>query len=98
MARFSDPWQSRTKIDEFVELWKQRGLLDEQSLLFDDRQLWTLGNVHDFRTRFLGNPLVGADQNFGEKLSLQLADAPEDLRWFVCELVAVYFLFAVVAV
>ena len=37
MARFVDPGRSRENIDRVVELWKERCLLADGSLLFDDR-------------------------------------------------------------
>ncbi len=94
MARFVDPGSSRAKIDALVEVWTERCLIESGSLLFDDRSLWTISQLEDFRQRFLENPLYGTEENFGQKLSTQLETASEDVRWLVCELVAVYFLFA----
>jgi 5-methylcytosine-specific restriction protein B len=81
-------------IDALVEVWKERCLLESGSLLFDDRSIWTTGNLADFHQRFLENPLVGTEENFGQKLATQLETASEDVRWLVCELLGVYFLFA----
>lgn len=94
MARFVDPDSNRTKIDALVEVWKEHCLIGNGSLLFDDRNLWTPANLEDFRERFLENPLVGTEEHFGQKLATQLETASDDVRWLVCELVAVYFLFA----
>lgn len=94
MARFADPGSSRTKIDALVEIWKERCLVHSGSLLFDDRSVWTTEHLEDFRQRFLENPLFGTEENFGQKLATQLETASEDVRWLVCELLAVYFLFA----
>lgn len=94
MARFVDPDSSRTEIDARVGEWKEQCLVHDGSLLFDDRELWTITHLQDFRARLIDNPLVGSEQSFGEKLDTQLAGATDDLRWLVCELVAVYFLFA----
>ncbi|HMO00354.1 MAG TPA: AAA family ATPase [Miltoncostaeaceae bacterium] len=94
MARFADPRFSRTKIDALVEVWKESCLINAGSLLFDDRQIWTVGNLEDFRRRFLDHPLLGTEESFGQKLSTQLETAAEDVRWLVCELLGVYFLFA----
>ncbi len=41
---------------------------------------------------------MGTGENFEQKLSKQLETASEDVRWLVCELLAVYFLFAVGAI
>ncbi|MGD9734760.1 MAG: McrB family protein [Solirubrobacterales bacterium] len=94
MARFVDPDSSRAKIDALVEVWRDACLVGSGSILFDDRQIWTVPNLEDFRKRFLENPLEGTEENFGQKLSTQLETASEDVRWLVCELVGVYFLFA----
>jgi 5-methylcytosine-specific restriction protein B len=88
----------RAKIDALVDVWKERCLLESGSLLFDDRAIWTVSNLEDFRQRFLGNPLLGTGENFEQKLAKQLETASEDVRWLVCELLAVYFLFAVGAI
>lgn len=94
MARFVDLGSSRVKIDILIDEWKARCLVESGSLIFPDRDIWTIANLQDFRERLIENPLVGTDQNFGQKLSAQLETADEDLRWLVVELVAVYFLFA----
>ena len=94
MARFVDPGSSRTKIDALVEVWKEQCLVESGSFLFHDRSVWTSAHLEDFRQRFLENPLLGTEEDFGQKLATQLETASEDVRWLVCELVAVYFLFA----
>lgn len=94
MARFVDRDSSRQRIDSLVEAWKDQCLLREGSLLFEDRRVWTSENLQDFSTRFLDKPLVGSEENFGEKLATQLEMADDHVRWLVCELLAVYFLFA----
>jgi 5-methylcytosine-specific restriction enzyme B len=88
----------RAKIDALVDVWRDRCLLESGSLLFDDRAIWTVSNLEDFRQRFLGNPLLGTGENFEQKLAKQLETASEDVRWLVCEMLAVYFLFAVGAI
>ena len=94
----SDYDAGRSKIDALVEAWKTDCLVESGSLLFDDRAIWTIPNLQDFRQRFLENPLLGTEENFGQKLTTQLETASEDVRWLVCELIAVYFLFAVGAI
>jgi 5-methylcytosine-specific restriction protein B len=81
VARFVDPDSSRTKIDALVDIWKEQCLIGNGSLLFDDRNLWTPANLEDFRERFLENPLVGTEENFGQKLATQLETATDDVRW-----------------
>lgn len=94
MARFVDPDGSRKQLDELVELWTERCLLEDGSILFDDRAIWTTANLQDFRDRFLGNLIHGTEQDFEEKLKAQLETASSDVRWLACELVAIHFLFA----
>jgi 5-methylcytosine-specific restriction enzyme B len=98
VARFVDPGRSRDNIDKVVELWKERCLLNDGSLLFVDRAVWSLANLQEFRERFLAGAIYGTDENFEEKLEKQLQDASPDLRWLAAELLIVHFLFAYVAI
>ncbi|HST69125.1 MAG TPA: AAA family ATPase [Solirubrobacterales bacterium] len=98
MARFADPGRSREKIDQVVELWKERCLLGDGSLLYEDRSVWSLTHLQDFRERFLGGAIYGTDEDFEEKLDKQLDDAPAEVRLLAAELLVVYFLFAFVAI
>ena len=88
----------RAKIDALVDVWKRDCLVESGSLLFDDRAIWTVSNLEDFRRRFLDNPLLGTGENFEQKLTKQLETASADVRWLVCEVLSVYFLFAVGAI
>lgn len=98
MARFVDPGRSRENIDKVVALWKERCLLGDGSLLFEDRAVWSLPHLQDFRERFLTGAIYGTEENFEEKLEQQLEDASADVRWLVAELLVVHFLFAYVAI
>lgn len=98
MARFVDPGRSRESIDSVVGLWEERCLLADGSLLFEDRAVWSLANLQDFRQRFLAEAIYGTGENFEEKLEKQLEDASSDLRWLAAELLIVHFLFAYVAI
>jgi 5-methylcytosine-specific restriction protein B len=99
VARFVDPPRSRENIDRLVELWKERCLLGDGSLLFDGRAVWSLSNLQDFRDRFTGSAAIyGTGENFEEKLEKQLADASDDVRLLAAELLVVHFLFAYVAI
>jgi 5-methylcytosine-specific restriction enzyme B len=99
VARFVDPPRSRENIDRLVELWKERCLLGDGSLLFDGRAIWSLSNLQDFRDRFTGSAAIyGTGENFEEKLEKQLADASDDVRLLAAELLVVHFLFAYVAI
>lgn len=68
-------------------------------MLFDDRAVWSLANLQDFRDRFTGSAAIyGTGENFEEKLEKQLADASDDVRLLAAELLVVHFLFAYVAI
>ena len=70
MARFVDPPRSRENVDRLVELWKERCLLGDGSLLLDDRAVWSLANLQDFRDRFTGPAAIyGTGETFEEKLA-----------------------------
>lgn len=93
MARFIDPDSSRTLIDEVAARWAGDCLVNSGSILWGERTVWTEANLEDFQARFLGNPLVGTDLDFGGKIEVQLEDSPDDVRWLAVELLIVYFLF-----
>jgi 5-methylcytosine-specific restriction enzyme B len=99
VARFVNPPRSRDNIDRLVELWEERCLLGDGSLLFDDRAVWSLANLQDFRDRFTGPAAIyGTGETFEEKLAKQLADASDDVRLLAAELLVVHFLFAYAAI
>jgi 5-methylcytosine-specific restriction protein B len=98
MARFVNPGRSRESIDRVVELWRERCLLDDGSLLFEDRAVWSLVHLQEFRERFLTGAIYGTGETFEEKLEKQLADASADVRLLAAELLVVHFLFAYVAI
>ena len=89
---------TRARIDEVVERWKSECLLKDGSLLFDDKKIWTAAHLQEFRDRFLGNLIHGTKSDFEDKLEIQLKDASPEVCWLVCELLAVYFLFAFIAI
>ena len=96
MAYFTE--YSRAHIDATVGAWKERCLLDDQSLVFDDRPgTWSLDNIIDLRQRFNDNQLLGQEGGgtFQSKWDIQLAGAGEAVRLLAAELLLVHFLFAV---
>lgn len=95
MARYSE--HARNLIDETVDLWKQRCLLSDGSLIFAERDgIWTLEHANDLYARFNKNPFVGADAGgtFWSKWEKQLEGSSPELRLFAAELLLVHFLFA----
>ena len=83
----------RENIDKTIEVWKQRCLLGDGSLLWSEKQLWTRDNVDDLRDRFHGNPMYGEPGSFEEKLNKQLADASSDVRRLATEMLVIFVLF-----
>lgn len=92
MARYVDAKSSRKLIDSLVDEWKHSCLLESGSLLFSDRAVWTAAHLDDVRQRLVVNPILGADQNFGQKLAHQLDTASDDVKWLAVELLTIYFL------
>lgn len=95
MARFTE--SARNLIDDTVDLWRERCLLADGSLIFDDRAgVWTAANLADLRRRFTDQKLIGdqAGGSFDSKWDVQLADAALDVRLLGAEVLLVYFLFA----
>lgn len=92
MARYVDPGSSRKLIDSVVDEWKQSCLVESRSLIFPDRAVWTAAHLEELRQRLVVNPIVGADQNFGQKLAQQLDAADDDVKWLAVELLVIYFL------
>ncbi|MBP2454125.1 AAA family ATPase [Mycolicibacterium lutetiense] len=92
MARYVDAKSSRKLIDSLVDEWKQSCLLESGSLLFSDRAVWTAAHLNDLRERLVVNPILGADQSFGQKLAHQLDTASDDVKWLAVELLTIYFL------
>lgn len=83
---------SREHIDAAVERFKTHCLLSDGSLLFGDREVWTLDLLDDLRRRLVEGYIPGTDRNFEEKLSEQLEGAPETSR-LAAETLVVYSLF-----
>ena len=94
MARYSDG--DRDKIDETVDLWKERSLLGDQSLLFADREtVWGQQHIDELYERFNQNQLEGSEEgDFLKKWDSQLQDASVEVRLLAAEILLVHFLFA----
>jgi 5-methylcytosine-specific restriction protein B len=95
MARFTDG--DRDLIDGTVERWKENCLLEDGSVIFDDRPgIWAADAVGELYTRFNDNQLEGdvAGGNFASKWDAQLEGATSELRLLAAELLLVHFLFA----
>jgi len=95
MARYAE--DDRTKIDETVDLWRERCLLADGSLLFPNRDdaPWAPATIAELHSRFNENQLDGAEEgNFLQKWRKQLDGADDSTRIFAAEILLVHFLFA----
>ena len=95
MARYTE--DKRDDIDSAVDRWKERCLIGDGSLVFDDREdVWTLEHADDLYARFNQNPFEGKEGGgtFFTKWARQLEGASESLRLHAAEVLLVHFLFA----
>jgi 5-methylcytosine-specific restriction enzyme B len=67
-------------------LFVQRGLREGSSVFDPDRDVWTVAAISELRTRFIEAPDAGGG-TFVEKIRLQLAEATDEARLLMAELV-----------
>jgi hypothetical protein len=82
----------RDAIYETAELFRQRCLIENKSLLWPGRSAWTSANTSAFWAAFVERPDTGK-RSFLEKWHDQLRDQPEDVHRLAVELIALYNLF-----
>ena len=75
---------------EIFQLFIKQCLIEDRSLLWPDRQFWTLENVNELYTRPIENPIPGTDKKFEEKLEIQLQGGKREL-WAI--LADIYFIY-----
>ena len=87
MAKWNDlPW--REDVYKAAELWRETCFFNDGSI-FDNGNIWTRENILTLKERILDDSDT-SDQNFYEKLELQLYRAPRDsvllmaeIMWFI---------------
>ena len=79
------------QVFQAATIWKQRCLLDSQSL-FSDTALWTKSNFEELKTLFVGNPILGK-RKFYDKLQEQIGQAKPDICQLAAETLWVLYLF-----
>jgi hypothetical protein len=84
--------QGAEPVYEAAKLFQTRCLVDGTSLLWPDRNAWTLSNLNALWDAFVGNPDEG-DRPFLEKWHDQLANQDEDVHRVAVDLLAFYYLF-----
>src|SRR4051812_13908970 len=72
-----------------ADRWRERCLIEDGSLLFNDRSLWREGALAELRSR-LQLPSSADESGFAPRLASQLSDASPELRWLAAEVIAVY--------
>lgn len=82
--------QDQTLYDTF-DLFKNRCLLKDSSLLWPDRPLWTPENLKKWKERVIDSPDLGT-QSFTEKLERQLGESYPELWGITADLHYVYYL------
>src|SRR5262245_10692549 len=82
---------SRQSIQEVVDRWRERCLLEDGSLLFDDVQVWTPENLALLYHNVIEAPLED-DRSFLEKYRQQL-EGSRELVLLGAEAMVVYYLF-----
>src|SRR3954463_10572396 len=83
--------QKRQNIQEVVDRWRERCLLDDGSLLFDELEVWTPENLALLYHNVIEAPLED-DRSFLEKSREQLRGSRE-LVLLGAEAMVVYYLF-----
>jgi 5-methylcytosine-specific restriction enzyme B len=90
MARYSE--HDTKGIYRLADVWRDRCLLGNASLLWEGQHVWTKEALEAFKKCFTDNPDESSD-SFEAKYERQLADQDETVVKLAAELVLVYFLF-----
>ena len=67
-------------------------LISDKSLLWPNKNYWTIDNLHALKRHMIDAPEYGNDLSFEEKLEKQLAEASEAEWAMICDIYFVYFL------
>ena len=79
MSRFNPHFPNAAQVFDAADKFKQRCLLDQESLFLDGQTLWTPGHFKSLIEKYVDRPDTG-DRGFYEKLADQLATcAPLDV-------------------
>ena len=74
-----------------AERWVDAALRSDDSLFTPGQPIWSLDNLNDFHTRFVGNP-DAPGSGFFQKFERQLAGAPLTTIQLAAEILYVYYL------
>lgn len=67
-------------------------LIENRSLLWPNKDIWTPENVAEVKRRMVDAPILGRDLSFEVKLQKQIHGGSSDLWAIVCDIYFVYFL------
>lgn len=65
--------------------WRDNCLIGGKSLLWPEDDLWTAGNLAEFKKLFIDKPDTSPDKNFDTKFREQLASGDADVTRLACE-------------
>ena len=91
MARWIGPDHDIKAVLDAAEAWRDRCFLADGSL-FGTERLWTLGNIEEFRSRVIDNPIERKDE-FTNKLKEQLESASPQVKRLAAEILWFLYLF-----
>jgi len=86
MARYSNCPQSYEVFSDFMD----RCLLNDQSLIWPEKNVWTLENLKKIKVNFIDNPIMGGE--FWDKLFNQFSDLNDDCWRILADAFFVYTL------
>lgn len=77
---------------EAIKLFKNRCLLTNMSMIWPEQSIWTLENLHRWKTQVSDKPNIEGSLSFREKLDLQLVGAPPVLWGLAADMHYVFYL------
>ncbi|SES04619.1 AAA domain (dynein-related subfamily) [Gracilibacillus ureilyticus] len=89
---FENHTDDRKTIYNTAEKWKNKCLLDNKSIIWDEEHIWTEQNMNRFRAIFIENPDASGN-SFDDKLKKQLENESESVYKFAIEIMFIYYLF-----
>ncbi len=72
--------------------FQRLSLIEDRSLLWPDKKIWTRENVMEVKKRMVDSPLLGSELSFEEKLQKQMTGASSVLWAIIADTYYVYFL------
>ena len=74
------------------QLFEERCLLTDRSLIWPEKKIWTLDNLHKLKSMYGDESIEGGDKSFESKLELQLEKADPELWGIIADLFYVFAL------